>query len=212
MYVTLLTPENRPNFEHVMDEVFQIRHQNFNEWLGWGLPHVNGREFDKYDEQALHLVAMEDNGDVLGTWRMMPTTRPYMTAEVFPELLEEIGLVSDSGIWDLSRFALAKDKIGKNKAMQGRLIACLSSAVLEFGMMNGISEFLSVQNTYITPIANRMLGDPVWAGETMQMGVTDAACYSYAPSLERLYSLRTQFKLSSPVLSQFQITDLRKAA
>jgi len=212
MYVTLATPENRHHFGEQMDDVFRLRHSVFNEWLKWDLPHKNGLESDKYDDEALHMLAMDADGALIGTWRLMPTTKPYMTAEVFPALLADTGIVSRPGTWDLSRFAVDRSRIGKNKGLQNRLLASLASAVYEFGIMNGIDEFLSVQNAYITPIANQMLGQPTWESEGLDMGATDAACYSYSPSMERLFSLRTQYRLQSPVLSQFQITEFKKAA
>lgn len=212
MYVMLITPENRSRYTSEMDEVYRLRHKTFNEWLGWNLPHENGREIDEYDDKSLHLTALDPAGDVLATWRMMPTTRRYMTAEVFPDLMEDLGVVSDPAIWDLSRFAVNRPKIGDNKALRDRLLAAMASALFEFGIMNGITEYLSVQNTFITPFANRMLGDPVWQSEKLDAGATDAALYTYQPSFMRLTALRSQFGLSTPVLSQFQITALQAAA
>ena len=207
MRITLITPENRQLFHKQLEAIFKLRHEVFNEWLGWDLPHVNGQEFDKYDEWALHLSATDDAGTLLATWRLMPTTLPYLTAEAFPELLEKIGIISDPSVWDLSRFAVNRPALGANKALQERLLASMASAIYEFGLINGVAEYFSVQNSYITPLANRMLGDPVWQSDTIDTGATDATCYSYVPSMERLYSLRTQFRLSTPVLSQFQITE-----
>lgn len=205
MLVTLVTPENRENHLEEMDDIFKLRHEVFNEWLGWNLPNYNGREYDKYDNMSYHMIA-KDNDAVVGTWRLMPTTVPYMTAEVFPELLQEIAPVSAPEIWDLSRFAISRTHFKNDKEAQQRLIASLASAIYEFGMMNGVTEYLSVQNSFITPLANQMLGDPIWHSQTVESGQTDATCYSYTPSLERLYSLRTLYHLRAPVLSQFQIS------
>lgn len=205
MHVTLITPENRENHLAEMDEIFKLRHEVFNELLGWRLPSYNGREYDKYDNMSFHMLARTSEGDVVGTWRLMPTTVPYMTAEVFPELIAEIGPVSAPEIWDLSRFAISRRHFEDDRVSQQRLIASLASAIYEFGMMNGITEYLSVQNSHITPLANQMLGDPIWHSQTIGSGTGDATCYSYTPSLERLYALRTQYQLSAPVLTQFQI-------
>lgn len=211
MFVTLITADNRHLHSDQMDQIFRLRHQTFNEWLKWGLPSENGREFDKYDESAMHLAALEDDGSLLATWRMMPTTKPYMTAEMFPQLLVD-GIPSDPTIWDLSRFAVARDRIAGNKGLQGRLLASMAAAVYEFGMINGIAEYFSVQNSYITPIANEMLGEPVWESPKVDAGATDAALYIYEPSMTRLFGLRTQYKLPAPVLRQFQITQQQVAA
>lgn len=206
MLVTLVTPENREDHLGEMDEIFKLRHEIFNKWLGWGLPDYNGREYDKYDNMSYHMIATDDDHEVVGTWRMMPTTVPYMTAEIFPELLEEIGPVSAPEIWDLSRFAISRTRFSNDKEAQQRLIASLASAIYEFGMMNGVTEYLSVQNSFITPLANQMLGEPIWHSQTIGSGLSDATCYSYTPSLERLYTLRAQYQLRAPVLAQFQIS------
>lgn len=212
MYVTLVTPENKQLFAKELDRAYCLRHEIFNEWMGWDLPHQNGREIDKYDEDCLYLLAFEEDHTMVGTWRLMPTTMPYLTAEVFPELLDEIGLVSRRDAWELSRFAIDREYYGRNKVRLSRLLASMASAVYEFGIMNGVSEFLSVQNRQITAMANRMLGDPIWKSCEINAGATEAACYSYAPTMERLYALRTQFRLNVPVLSQFQVTALQAAA
>ncbi len=212
MQVTLITPENRQIFHKELEQIFRLRHEVFNGWLGWGLPNVDGQEFDKYDNHAVHICATDGQGRVVGTWRMMPTTRPFMTEEVFPELLEGLGTVKDPQVWDLSRFAVDRAWIAGDKKLQERLLAALASSVYEFGLMNGVAEFLSVQSSYITPIANRMLGDPVWSGATIQAGKSDATCYSYTPTMERLYALRAQYELAAPVLLQYQVTGLQAAA
>lgn len=212
MHVTLVTPENRPYFTEALDRSYCLRHEIFNEWMKWDLPHQNGREIDQYDADCLYLLGFEEDHTLVGTWRLMPTTKPYLTADVFPHLLEEHGLISRPDAWELSRFAIDREYFGHNKVRLSRLLASMASAVYEFGIMNGVSEFLSVQNRMITAMANRMLGDPIWQSEITDAGATDAACYSYAPSMERLYALRTQFRLQAPVLSQFQVTALQAAA
>ncbi len=212
MYVTLITPENHHHFHRELEAIFKLRHKVFNEDLGWNLPHVEGQEFDKFDAHSLHFFVRGTDNEIIGSWRLMPTTKPYLTAEAFPELLEEIGIVSDPSVWDLSRGCIDREKIGPDKKLRREVIASLISSIYEFGIMNGIAEFLSVQNRITTIIANRALGDPVWQSQTINAGITDATCYSYAPSLERLYALRTQYRLASPILSQFQITELQAAA
>lgn len=212
MQVTLITPENQHHFYQDLEDVFRLRHRIFNEWLEWDLPHANGQEFDKFDGHSLHLCARDGQRNLIGYWRLTPTTKPYLAAEAFSELLAEIGPISDPGVWELSRGCIDKDLIGTNRNLRREVIASLISSMFEFAIVNGISEFLSVQSRYVTRLANRALGDPIWKSHTINAGATDATCYSYAPSLERLYALRTQFNLAAPVLRQFNVTDMPVAA
>lgn len=212
MYTILVTPQNRNQYLTVMDEVYQLRCKVFNNFMGWNLPIRSGREEDEFDKNALHFVVYEDDGVVVGTWRIMPTTATYMSQKVFPDFFEETGIISSPEVWELSRFAVERDIYKDDKEQQSRVMGALTSAVMEFAILHGIAEMLSVQNSYITPIANKFLGTPLWQSKTIDAGKTDATCYSYEPSLLRLYALRTQFKLPSPVISQYQIAAFQKAA
>ena len=212
MHIHLVSPDTRFSYATAMDEVFRLRHRVFNEWLGWDLPSEGGLERDCYDEAAYHFIAFGDDQSVLGTWRIMPTTGVYMTKESFPELFGDREAPQDESVWDLSRFAVDRWKLENNKPGLHRVMGGLGSAVFEFAIIHGIAELLSVQDSVITPIANQWLGDPVWHGPTLDAGTTDATCYGYEPKLERLFALRAQFKLNSPVIEQFQVFSQLRAA
>ena len=46
-----------------------------------------------------------EDGEVIGTARLLPTTRPYLLAEVFPQLLNGAPAPDAPEVWELSRFA-----------------------------------------------------------------------------------------------------------
>lgn len=212
MQVHLISSANRLLNEQIMDDVYRLRNRVFNGWLGWDLPTEDGKEQDVYDQDAFHFVVTGEKQSVLGCWRIMPTEYAYMTQEVFPELFGERPPPKDKSIWDLSRFAVDRWKLAEDRDALERVLGALASAVFEFAITHGVAEMLSVQDPHITPIANRFLGDPVWSGPTLDAGATDATCYGYTPSLERLYALRTQFALGSPVIEAFQVCSRRMAA
>jgi len=91
-------------------EVFEIqaryRHKVFVEMLGWDLRVTDGLEVDQFDrDDTLYVVAQDEDGRVNGTARLLPTTQPYLLAEVFPELLGGLPAPHSPDIWELSRFA-----------------------------------------------------------------------------------------------------------
>lgn len=84
----------------------QYRHQVFVEQLGWQLDAKDGCESDQFDRSDTVYVAVEDEeGHIAGCARLLPTTQPYLLAEVFPQLLNGLPPPRDPSIWELSRFA-----------------------------------------------------------------------------------------------------------
>lgn len=89
------------------------RHKIFIERLGWQLPVRDGMERDQFDRpDTLYVVAHDDNGDICGCARLLPTTKPYLLGEVFPQLMNGLPVPSENNIWELSRFAAAD--VGKS--------------------------------------------------------------------------------------------------
>ena len=86
--------------------LWQYRHRVFIEQLGWPLDSREGCEHDRFDREDTVYVALEDPRQaILGCARLLPTTRPYLLAEVFPQLLHGAEPPHDPQVWELSRFA-----------------------------------------------------------------------------------------------------------
>lgn len=82
------------------------RHKVFIEALQWPLPGIDGFERDQFDRaDTLYVVAREPGGEVCGCARLLPTTRAYLLAEVFPELMHGAPTPCATDVWELSRFA-----------------------------------------------------------------------------------------------------------
>jgi acyl homoserine lactone synthase len=97
--------EFSPEFEIAVAE---YRHRIFIEKLGWPLPVQNGMERDQFDRpDTTYVVAQDHSGAICGCARLLPTTRPYLLGEVFPNLLCGQPVPSAGNIWELSRFAAA---------------------------------------------------------------------------------------------------------
>lgn len=82
------------------------RYKVFVERLGWQLSTQDGIEQDQFDRSdTLYVVARNELGEVCGCARLLPTTRPYLLSEVFPQLLNGVPPPSFPEVWELSRFA-----------------------------------------------------------------------------------------------------------
>lgn len=90
----------------VYREVASYRHKVFIENLGWELQSTDGLEHDQFDRlDTLYVAARDDVGNVCGCARLLPTTRPYLLSEVFPQLLNGLPPPCTPDVWELSRFA-----------------------------------------------------------------------------------------------------------
>ena len=90
----------------LMADMARYRHKVFVEKLGWQLQCESTLEYDQFDrEDTVYVIAQNDASEVIGTARLLPTTRPYLLGEVFPQLLQGAAPPCSSDVWELSRFA-----------------------------------------------------------------------------------------------------------
>ncbi|MCR6480879.1 GNAT family N-acetyltransferase [Variovorax sp. ZS18.2.2] len=90
----------------LMSGLARYRHRVFVEKLGWNLACPDGAELDQFDRaDTLYLVARRDDGELVGTARLLPTHRPYLLGDVFPQLMGASPLPNTPDVWELSRFA-----------------------------------------------------------------------------------------------------------
>ncbi|MDG5493572.1 GNAT family N-acetyltransferase [Niveispirillum sp. BGYR6] len=121
-----------------MAQAWRLRHQVFRETLGWSVRSLNQLEIDQFDKMALHCVAVERDV-VVGYWRSLRTTEPYLLEQYFPDLLEGRPLPKRPDIWEISRFAVApshprRRDVGKSLALE----------IGRFGFDQGASRLIAV--------------------------------------------------------------------
>ena len=90
----------------VFNELGQYRRDVFIEKLGWKLDSTDGMELDQFDrEDTIYVVARDKDNGVAGCARLLPTVRPYLLGEIFPNLLNGLPIPESDDVWELSRFA-----------------------------------------------------------------------------------------------------------
>ena len=102
----------------LMVDMARYRHKVFVEKLGWQLQCENSLEYDQFDrDDTVYVVAQNDAAEVIGTARLLPTTRPYLLGEVFPQLLHGAPPPCSPEVWELSRFAAVDFATGTGSAL-----------------------------------------------------------------------------------------------
>lgn len=90
----------------IYNKVGQYRRKVFVETLGWSLQTRDGMELDQFDRpDTLYLASQDEDGVINGCARLLPTDRPYLLGEIFPELMHGQPIPCSPTIWELSRFA-----------------------------------------------------------------------------------------------------------
>jgi acyl homoserine lactone synthase len=137
--VDIVTWGNAHLFGDALAQSYQVRHRAFIEKQNWDVPHCFGMEYDTYDTPAaVYLLARNEFGTVLGLTRLIPTQRPYMLDEIWPNMLGERVGVHAQDVWEATRFAV--DPTLDAERRQGVALA-ITLACLEFGLANNIKSY-----------------------------------------------------------------------
>lgn len=138
--------------------IAQYRHRIFIERLGWQLPVENGMERDQFDRpDTVYVIARDANGAICGCARLLPTTRPYLLGDVFPNLLPDSPVPCDENIWELSRFAAASiDPAAESATDAARNTRALLAASIRSAAQQGARRLITVSPLGVERLLNRM--------------------------------------------------------
>ena len=128
MNVTSGKTERLPN--GLFPKISNYRRKVFVEKLGWDLQVKSGGEQDQFDRSdTVYVVAQDTHGHIVGCARLLPTNRPYLMGEVFPQLLNGLPPPCSPDIWELSRFAAVD--LNNPSAERGQLSSPIAVELLQ---------------------------------------------------------------------------------
>lgn len=163
------------DFSARLDGMFRLRHEVFRERLNWDVGSLAGRERDQFDDLEPVYIVCEQEGDVLGSWRLLPTTGPYMLKDVFPELLHGAPAPETKDVWEISRFAVSKRVTGNDSLGTIRSVTqLLLDQLFTFAARRGLSRIVAVTDVRFERILRRSGLATHRFGPPLQVGVTQA--------------------------------------
>ena len=195
-----------------LEGMFRLRHEVFKERLAWDVGSRAGKERDIFDDLDPVYIVCEDEGEVLGSWRLLPTTGPYMLQDVFPELLHGQAAPNAPDVWEISRFAVSKRVLGNESlGTINKVTNLLLDQLFAFSAARNISRIVAVSDVRFERILKRAGLLTQRFGPPLQIGVTRAVS-GYA-DVSELNIRRMQRGLETSVdRLDTAITDLRAAA
>ncbi len=131
----------------LFERMGHYRREVFINQLGWELNTVDGMELDEFDgPDAVYVCSHDDEGNVSGVARLLPTTGPYLLEKVFPQLWAGKELPHDAQIWELSRFAAASPNASGAISHQAdaKHASDLLRNVMRTGLMFGAQRLVGV--------------------------------------------------------------------
>ena len=122
----------------------RLRHRLFVDRQGWEVPTYNSLEYDQFDTPAaVYLLWRDEVGQARGVTRLIPTERPYMLKEIWPDMVDT--LPSSASVWEATRIGVDRDL---DSATRSRVCGELVAGCLEYGLQNGISRYI-----FLMPLA-----------------------------------------------------------
>lgn len=177
--IVLIEQHNSHEYANLMDKMFRLRARVFRDQLGWDVQVTDGKERDRYDDEAaVYLICTDDDSqEVKGSLRLLPTTGPTLLADIFSDTLPAAVHLSAPTIWECTRFCL-DDTIGgsgrrkKQLITSAVLIAALGDVAIKAGIESIIGNFDSRMVRLYRRIgceveilgSTRRYGQPVYLG------------------------------------------------
>lgn len=148
---------DRETYHDVFDQMYRLRAKQFSERRGWRVVVKNGMERDRFDDaNPLYICVLSETGKLLASLRLLPTVRPHMLADVFPEVMGDAGIVRNPLILESSRFCVdtkAAQEFGPDgiNLVTRELLTGLFSTARNAGIQN----IISVYDVFVERILRR---------------------------------------------------------
>lgn len=149
--------KSQPEQVRLLDRMYELRHTVFAERLQWTSLNRSRREIDLYDVLSpIYLICRDPAGDVVGCWRLLPTTGPYMLKDIFPHLLWGAPAPEQSDIWEISRFAIDPQWRDYNSlGAIGSVVGQMLIDLFNFSEANGINRIVAASDIRFDRILKR---------------------------------------------------------
>ena len=188
------------HFGAALASQFRLRYQMLVDAQYWDVGRFQGMEYDQYDTPAAtYLVWQDEHGVVRGSVRTVPTDRPYMLKDLWPDIVEKIPLPQSLSVWEATRFCVDRDL---PKEVRQRVKHELVCAFLEFGLKNDIRQMIGVMPRKLWESCFIQSGwDIEFLGPEKQVDATDIIIAGLMPiSLSILQKVRATTGITGPVL------------
>jgi N-acyl-L-homoserine lactone synthetase len=175
-----------PANNRTLRAMFEDRKNVFVDLLKWDVPVLDGRfELDEFDdEQATYIVIADDDGDHLGSARLLPTIRRHILGSLFAHLCAAPPPAGPE-VFEITRFCLSRrQSAASRRQTRNRLVSGLAGYALEAGIRTytGVAELAWLQQILAFGWDCRPLGVPA----RLECGMIGALAIEITPDTPEL--------------------------
>ncbi|MFC4565684.1 acyl-homoserine-lactone synthase [Nocardiopsis mangrovi] len=153
----------------LLDAMFRLRHDVFKTRLHWNVSAVGGREKDRFDDlDPVYAISCTDDGALMGCLRLLPTTAPYMLADVFPQALRGEPAPRSPAVWEMSRLASVTAVARSGPQAQvplGLTASLLITGSADYAVRHGVRELCAFTTPAVERIGRTLGFRPVRFGD-----------------------------------------------
>lgn len=202
--IAVIQEHNAHRYPALLDEMFRLRARIFRDRLGWDVTVVDGKERDKFDDEApVYLIYADDDGrKIKGSLRLLPTTGPTLLQECFADTIPDAAGLSAPTIWECTRFCLDDSMLDRGdrdelQIASGTLIAALGDIALGAGIESILGNFDATMLRLYRRIGCEVevLGSTERYGRPVYLGL-----FPVAESI--LCTVKSRLKIGSPPTSR----------
>lgn len=178
----IITAGNRDAYRDVLDDMFRMRYRIVVEEWGWEIPGIQkGYDKDQFDtDETVYIVVLADNGEVVATSRMNPTTGPHMLSELFADYCDLQPYPVAGDVWECSRFVT--DRSLMTDPVEDFRIRCrLGLGLTVFCLDNGITRLSWLTHQKFYNLVQR-----VWKTEPLGLPKREGDNWAWIPAVSQI--------------------------
>jgi len=178
----IVRPDNRHEYQDLLDEMHKMRYRVVVEEWGWDIPGIEpGYDKDQFDtDDTVYVIVQTDAGDVVATSRMNPTRQPHMLSELFSDYCDLQPYPVGDDVWECSRFVT--DRSMMSDPVEDFRIRCrLGLGLTVFCLDNGISRLSWLTHQKFYNLVQR-----VWKTEPLGLPRRQGDDWAWIPAVSEI--------------------------
>ncbi len=196
----------------LLTAIHRLRYRVFKHRMDWDVAISGGMELDHYDIlNPTYLALVDENRDLLGCARLLPTLGPNMLADTFNVLLDGAPAPRAADIWESSRFCIDTGRAEATLAngLRGATPAILAG-MTEWCLGHAVSTIVTVTDLVVERVLARAGCPMARIAAPLRIGKTVAVAGTIGVCTELLENIRTAGELDGPVLQDEEAADQRR--
>ncbi|OYW46412.1 MAG: autoinducer synthase [Sphingobium sp. 32-64-5] len=140
--ITIAERTAQPLADDMLRAMFEARKRVFVDLLKWNVPVIENRyEVDQFDDpHAVYLIAVGDDGEHLGSARLLETLRPHILDTLFADLCAAHP-PRGPDILEITRFCLDRRlPAARRLTVRNTLV----SAIADYALMRGVTGYTGI--------------------------------------------------------------------